>query len=134
MKEGVTDLFQHNDGDTFPQWKLTAYSLLNSVTDYVDHTRSTRGKNKETSRYESAVLGSGAVLKTKALELISTVAQSLPERTTTYSVGDVSRETPTQEATPDLNDLLDMWATNSPDSDSDSDVYADPHDGDTYAE
>jgi hypothetical protein len=80
------------------------------------------------------VLGSGAVLKTKALELISTVAQSLPERTTTYSVGDVSRETPTQEATPDLNDLLDMWATNSPDSDSDSDVYADPHDGDTYAE
>lgn len=44
----------------------TAFGLLNSVTEFVDHSRRARGPDY---RLESAWFGQGAVLKQKALEL-----------------------------------------------------------------
>lgn len=69
VKRDVTALWSHNDNNAFP-WQHTAYALYNAVTNYVDHSRATRGEDKTTARAESAMLGSGAALKAKALESI----------------------------------------------------------------
>lgn len=73
LKE-ITELFSHNDGDKIDGIKGTAYSLLNAVTDYTDHhrpTRLTEGRQAytvEQSRAEASLFGSGAQLKSKALD------------------------------------------------------------------
>lgn len=54
--------------------KGTAYGLLNSITEYVDHQRSTHGKtelDKERSRFDGAVFGTGNVMKQKALQYLT---------------------------------------------------------------
>lgn len=55
----------------------TAYGLLNAVTEYTDHQRSSRGSNvteKMQSRFDSVILGSGMNLKKKALEVVSNIS------------------------------------------------------------
>lgn len=69
VKRDITALWSHSDGNAFP-WEHTAYALYNAVTNYVDHSRATRGDDKATARAESAILGSGAALKARALEQI----------------------------------------------------------------
>ena len=47
--------------------KDSAYSLLNAVTEWIDHERTTRGaENADEGRLFSATMGSGSVLKEKA--------------------------------------------------------------------
>lgn len=49
----------------------TAWAALNAVTRYVDHDRSSRGgEDKAEGRFASAQFGSGAALKSKAVELL----------------------------------------------------------------
>jgi hypothetical protein len=68
------------DGGIFPEQRGTAYALLNAVTDYTDHirgTRKTNGDSEEYARAESALFGSGAGVKSQALDVIyQTVAGS----------------------------------------------------------
>lgn len=70
----VLSHFAHNDGNAFPEQQGTAYALLNAITDYADHDRSTRktGDNQTdvSARAESALFGSGAKLKTAAMDTI----------------------------------------------------------------
>lgn len=84
IKRDVTDLWQNNDNNAFPEWKGTAYSLYNAVTRYTDHMRTTRGDDKQASRFESAILGSGAKLKEQALETILTLTDGTELSHVTY--------------------------------------------------
>ena len=62
-------LFEHGRGQAIPETKLTTWAAFNAVTEYVDHHRSTRGKDQKqraSNRLNSAWFGSGARLKAKA--------------------------------------------------------------------
>lgn len=69
----ILKLYEVNDGNAFPEQRGTAYNLLNAITNYVDHERS----SKEDGRAESAMFGSGDALKSKALEVIYESASKL---------------------------------------------------------
>lgn len=71
----ILKIYELNDGNAFPEQRGTAYNLLNAITNYTDHERSTRNDG----RAESALFGSGDQLKTKALEVITLAAGSLNE-------------------------------------------------------
>lgn len=74
----IIRLYESNDRNAIPSIRGTAYNLLNAVTEYTDHLRSSRvssdksdlGYTATKSRYESAIFGSGDTLKNKALDVI----------------------------------------------------------------
>lgn len=67
--------YEDNDGNQFPEQRGTAYNLLNAITNYTDHSRSTKGD----MRAESALFGSGDKLKSLALETIVAEAEGMPD-------------------------------------------------------
>jgi phage/plasmid-like protein (TIGR03299 family) len=71
--------FESNDNNAFPEQRGTAYNLLNGVTEYVDHFRTGVRSGK---REESAMFGTGNVLKSKALEVITLAANGMPVKET----------------------------------------------------
>jgi phage/plasmid-like protein (TIGR03299 family) len=71
----ILSIYEVNDGNQFPEQRGTAYNLLNAITNYTDHSRSTKGD----MRSESALFGSGDKLKTSALQIIMDAAQGMPE-------------------------------------------------------
>ena len=70
----ILKIYEMNDGNAFPEQRGTAYNLLNAITNYTDHERSTQGDG----RAESALFGSGDKLKTQAMEVLYEVAGALP--------------------------------------------------------
>jgi phage/plasmid-like protein (TIGR03299 family) len=82
----ITRLFEYNDGNAFPDFRGTSYNLLNAITEYTDHhrgTRITQGRqhlNVDTARRETALFGSGDVLKQEAFEVIYEMSSGLPDR------------------------------------------------------
>jgi len=70
----ILAIYDSNDGDQFPEQRGTAYNLLNAVTNYTDHVRSSKGD----MRSESALFGSGDKMKTTALGLILEEAEEMP--------------------------------------------------------
>lgn len=75
----VLTVFEDNDGNAYPEQRGSAYNLLNAVTQYTDHVAG--GAAKAATRSESAIFGSGAKLKTAALDAILDVAAGLPDMT-----------------------------------------------------
>lgn len=78
----VLRIYEGNDGNAFPEQRGTAYNLLNAITNYTDHERS--------SNQESAMFGSGDALKAKALEVIleaSRTMDAVPQRILVHGVG-----------------------------------------------
>lgn len=69
----ILKIYELNDGNAFPEQRGTAYNLLNAITNFTDHERST----KTDGRAESAMFGSGNDLKVKALEVILQTADGL---------------------------------------------------------
>lgn len=62
----VTALFEgHGKGAELASSKGTAFGLLNSITEFVDHERRAQSADH---RLESAWFGQGAALKEKALD------------------------------------------------------------------
>lgn len=87
IRADVLELFADNDGEKFPEWKNTPYSLYQSITNYVDHKRGTRdttGIGESASRFESATIGAGAQLKCRALELVLAHSEGCEESTPKY--------------------------------------------------
>lgn len=87
----VLRLYESNDGDAFPEQRGTAYNLLNAITNYTDHERSTRGNGATgdasilaaavaRNRAESASFGSGAKLKSDAFNAIWELAPGMPDK------------------------------------------------------
>ena len=72
---GILALYEANDNNAYPEQAGTPYALLNAITNYTDHERSTKGDN----RAVSALFGSGDKLKTSALELILAEAEGMPK-------------------------------------------------------
>lgn len=70
----ILELYENNDDNTFPEQRGTAYNLLNAITAYTDHARS----SKVGGRAESALFGSGNKLKSDAFDTIYQAASSLP--------------------------------------------------------
>lgn len=64
MRWGTARLFNRGAGNH----GQTAWDALNAVTDYVDHQSTIRGQS---TRLESALMGSGAQLKQKAFDLLT---------------------------------------------------------------
>lgn len=87
IKREITSLWAYNDGNAFEDWKGTGYALYNAITNYVDHSRATRGEDKAAARAESAILGSGAALKARALETILVMSDGQEESTSVQSAG-----------------------------------------------
>jgi phage/plasmid-like protein (TIGR03299 family) len=78
----VLKIYEVNDGNAFPEQRGTAYNLLNAITNYTDHERS----SKEDGRAESAMFGSGDSLKSKAFEVIYEASKALPQVATRFTV------------------------------------------------
>lgn len=69
IMEEVLLRFKHGAGSELASAKGTAWGAYNAVVEYVDHYRGTN----PLKRAESSVLGSGANIKEKALELLASI-------------------------------------------------------------
>lgn len=72
IRAEITHLAAHGKGNSADGIRGTWWAALNAVTEYVDHSRSARGSaagEKIESRFDSSMFGSGATLKTEALDL-----------------------------------------------------------------
>lgn len=82
----VTRLFENNDGNQFPVHRGTCLNLLNAITEYTDHVRTTRitedrkHLDEVQARAETAIFGSGAKFKEDAFEIIMDEAAGCQER------------------------------------------------------
>lgn len=74
----VRDLFESNDKNAFPEFRGTAYNLLNSLTEYADHYRNVRGGDEDVQRATSAMFGTGEKFKQQALELVMEMTANSP--------------------------------------------------------
>jgi phage/plasmid-like protein (TIGR03299 family) len=87
----VLELFEANDGNTFPSERGTAFNLLNSFTQYTDHKANVRpgdGKNEIEARARGALFGAGEIFKFQVLQsIVTTLAKnslaSFPENSVT---------------------------------------------------
>lgn len=75
----IRRLYETGKGNTDPSVKHTFWTLLNGVTEYVDHFREPGGKkrfglDRQDARLSSAWLGTGAELKNRALDLALAMA------------------------------------------------------------
>ena len=71
----ILTLYESNDNNAFPEQRGTAYNLLNAVTNFVDHERG----NKEESRTESAIFGSGERIKWSTIQHLLAEAKAMQE-------------------------------------------------------
>ena len=86
--EAILRLYERNDGSNgIASISGTAYNLYNAVTEYVDHYRPVRTSQITASlsdaqkRAQSALFGSGAQLKERALEVLLETTSGAPKRT-----------------------------------------------------
>jgi len=98
----ILRIYESNDGNAFPEQRGTAYNLLNAITNYADHERS----SKDDQRAESAIFGSGDALKQKAYEIITDAATGMQTVHHVQYFAAPAVAVPT--ATPILDSILEM--------------------------
>lgn len=93
--EKIATLFSYNDGNAFPEIAGSAYSMLQSITNYVDHHRGIRKTDKVSNlsedqiRTQNALFNGGDTLKQQALEVVLAAtanSEQMPERHVYQSV------------------------------------------------
>ncbi len=72
----VLSLYESNDRDTFPEFRGSAYNLLNAVTEWTDHISSPSKTGQ--SRAESALFNGGDTRKSQAFHIIMEESANLP--------------------------------------------------------
>lgn len=88
----IAQNLKSNDKGAFPEQAGTAYALFNSITNYVDHARANRSSdllpNADAGqlRSMSAMFGSGAEIKERALVAIGKTVDSMPDRPRAFVV------------------------------------------------
>jgi phage/plasmid-like protein (TIGR03299 family) len=73
MRESIFSLYRNGKGNE----GKSAYDMLNGITEYVDHGRTSRvhgDKNPAEVRFESVLLGSGDRMKANALDMLMALA------------------------------------------------------------
>jgi phage/plasmid-like protein (TIGR03299 family) len=79
VRQTLFKLYEQGVGQDIPAIRHTALAALNSVSEFIDHHRSTRGRSPEERagrRLESALFGTGAEIKSRALTLALQMAES----------------------------------------------------------
>jgi len=111
--ERIAYLFDNNDNNAFPEIKGSAYAMLQSFTNWVDHDRSVRqtermnGMSIDQVRTQAAVFNGGDALKQKAVEVIlnETVgSDAMPEPTRYYETA----RTPEPSAVDSILDMVNV--------------------------
>ena len=77
VRDALYNLFERGKGQEIPAIRHTSWAAYNSVTEFVDHRRSTRGRDdreRGNNRLDSAWFGSGARLKERAFQLALAMA------------------------------------------------------------
>jgi phage/plasmid-like protein (TIGR03299 family) len=72
VRDSLYNLFERGKGQEIPAIRHSSWAAFNAVTEFVDHHRSTRGRNdheRGSNRLESAWFGSGNKLKQHAFRL-----------------------------------------------------------------
>lgn len=99
----IAQNLKSNDKGAFSEQAGTAYALFNSITNYVDHAKASRandlmpGAKPEQLRSLSAMFGSGAELKERALVTIGKHIDSMPDRPRLMAVPQLPETAPTPE-------------------------------------
>jgi len=73
----ILELYERNDDNAFPEQRGTCYNLLNAITEYTDHYRTTRTRDedeRDNMRFTASLFGSGDKLKSRAMEVITEYA------------------------------------------------------------
>jgi phage/plasmid-like protein (TIGR03299 family) len=79
VRDSLYNLFERGKGQEIPAIRHSAWVAFNSVTEFVDHHRSTRGRtdhDRGSNRLESAWFGSGNRLKQQAFRLALDMASN----------------------------------------------------------
>lgn len=75
------EIFELNDNNAFPEFRGTAYNLLNAATEYADHFKTVKLRGETESakqRAFSSIFGSGAELKEKAMNVVLELTKDAP--------------------------------------------------------
>lgn len=111
--EKIAHLFHYNDGNAFPEIGGSAYAMLQSITNYVDHERGVRmtdkvkGLTEQQVRTQNALFNGGEALKTQALEIVlqeTEKAEPMPELKRVFQSVDMG----TKKDKNDVDSILDM--------------------------
>lgn len=77
----LTELFESGMGQDIPQIRHTSWAAFNAVSEFIDHHKSTRGRDDDdrtAKRLESSLFGTGAALKSRAFDLALRMASGEP--------------------------------------------------------
>lgn len=111
--ENIAQLFDYNDGNAFPEIGGSAYAMLQSITNYVDHERGVRmtdrvkGLDEQQVRTQNALFNGGEQLKQQAIEIVlqeTEKAEPMPELKRVFQSVDM---TPKKDKT-ELDSIMDM--------------------------
>lgn len=114
--ERIAALFDNNDNNAFPETKGSAYAMLQSFTNWVDHERSVRktdrmnGLSIDQVRTQAAVFNGGDSLKTNAIDVILQATEGAAAMPTIqyYESAGIPSSAPDQNSGSSIDSIMSM--------------------------